>query len=45
MIHKNNIADMITGLPTPEELDKFIQTGILLQEVKTNSNVIKAMIQ
>ena len=44
MIYKNNVADMITGIPTEEELDKFIQTGILLQEVKTNSKVIRAMI-
>lgn len=36
---------MIAGVPTEEELEQFLQTGILLQEVKTNPLVIDAMIK
>ncbi len=44
IICKNSIADMFTGVPSEEELELFLQTGILLQEVKRNPQVIQAMI-
>lgn len=46
LIYKGNIVDMFQGMPQEDQLDKFLQTGIIVSSLETDTNVMaEAMIQ
>jgi len=44
LVHKGNVVDTFAGLPSEERLEDFINTGLLLEGMSKNKNLVDQML-